>query len=86
MRFLPHSSSKLGDRNFRESPSGRSDKLCRNLPEASARFSTWKVGGGCPGPRNTLTNQNPLFCRAPINSIYGFILGTYKIVGSGWLR
>ena len=34
----------------------------------------------------SLTNQNPLFCRIPINSIYGFILGTYKIVGSGWLR
>ena len=33
-----------------------------------------------------LTNQNPLFCRVPINSKYGFILGTYKIVGSGWLR
>ena len=35
---------------------------------------------------SSLTNQNPLFCRVPINSIYGFILGTYKIVGSGWLR
>ena len=34
----------------------------------------------------TLTNQNPLFCRVPIGSINGFILGTYKIVGSGWLR
>ena len=34
----------------------------------------------------TLTNQNPLFCRAPIDSIYGSILRTYKILGSGWLR
>ena len=25
-------------------------------------------------------------CRAPIDSIYGSILRTYKIVGSGWLR
>ena len=36
-------------------------------------------------PNTTLTNQNPLFCRVPVNSIYGFILGAYKIVGSGWL-
>ena len=36
--------------------------------------------------RTIYTNQNPLFCRVPINSIYGFILGTYKIVGFGWFR
>ena len=26
-----------------------------------------------------------IFCRVPINSIYGFILGTCKITTSGWL-
>ena len=34
----------------------------------------------------TLTYQNLLFCRVPINSILGFIIGTYKKVGFGSLR
>ena len=33
-----------------------------------------------------LNQLEPTFCRFPINSIYGFILGTCKTVGSGWLR
>ena len=32
--------------------------------------------------RHTLTNQSPQFCRVPTYSVYGFIFGTYKIVGS----
>ena len=35
---------------------------------------------------STLTHQNLLFCRVPINSIIGFTLGTYKKVGFGRLR
>ena len=31
----------------------------------------------------TLTYQNQLFCRAPINSILRFIIRTYKKVGFG---
>ena len=47
------------------------------------------------GSEGTKSFQNPqlpiptkthYFCRVPINSIYGFILGTYKIVGFGWFR
>ena len=34
----------------------------------------------------TLSYQNLLFCRAPINSILGFIITTYKKVGYGSLR
>ena len=34
----------------------------------------------------TLTYQNLLFCRVPINSILGFIIRTYKKVGLGSLR
>ena len=34
----------------------------------------------------TLTYQNLLFCRVPINSILGFIIRTYKKVGYGSLR
>ena len=29
---------------------------------------------------DTLTDRNPLFCKAPLTSIYGFILGPYRIV------
>ena len=36
--------------------------------------------------RKTLTYQNLLFCRVPINSILGFIIRTYKKVGFGSLR
>ena len=34
-------------------------------------------------PLNTLTYQNLLFCRVPINSMLGFIIRTYKKVGFG---
>ena len=34
----------------------------------------------------TLTYQNLLFCRVPINSILGFIIRTYKKVGYGSLN
>ena len=34
---------------------------------------------------STLTYQNLLFCRVPINSILGFIIGAYKKVGFGRL-
>ena len=34
----------------------------------------------------TLTYQNLLFCRVPINSILGFIIRTYKKVGFGRLK
>ena len=34
----------------------------------------------------TLTYQNLLFCRVPINSILGLIIRTYKKVGFGSLR
>ena len=37
-------------------------------------------------PPTSYTNQNPLFCRVPINSMYGFVVGTYKIVGLGEFR
>ena len=37
-------------------------------------------------PEATLTYQNLLFCRVPMNSILGFIIGTYKKVGFGSLR
>ena len=33
-----------------------------------------------------LNQPEPIVCRVPIDSIYGFILGTYKIAGSGWFR
>ena len=49
-------------------------KQVTKLAEAS-----FKVGD----PHKVL---NPIFCRIPICSTYGFISGTYKIVGSGWLR
>ena len=35
---------------------------------------------------STLTYQNLLFCRVRINSIFGFIIRTYKKVGFGSLR
>ena len=35
---------------------------------------------------DTLTKQNLLFCRVPMNFILGFIIGTYKKVGFGSLR
>ena len=42
------------------------------------------------GPGNsivhTLTHQNLLFCRVPMNSILGFIVRTSKKVGFGGLR
>ena len=34
----------------------------------------------------TLTHQNLLFCRVPINLILGLIIRTYKEVGFGRLR
>ena len=34
----------------------------------------------------TLTYQNLLFCRVPINSILGFVVRTYKKVGLGSVR
>ena len=36
--------------------------------------------------RYTLTYQNLLFCRVPINSILGFTIRTYKKVGFGSLK
>ena len=35
---------------------------------------------------STLTYQNLLVCRVPINSIFGFKIRTYKKVGFGSLR
>ena len=56
-----------------------------------AKVITGWVHGGTQKTQNrkwvfTLTYQNLLFCRAPINSILGFIIGTYKKVGFGSLR
>ena len=36
--------------------------------------------------RTTLTYQNLLFCRVPIDSIFRFMIRTYKEVGFGRLR
>ena len=36
--------------------------------------------------RFTLTHQNLLFCRVPIDPILGFLIRTYKKVGFGRLR
>ena len=53
----------------------------------------WKFRRFEPCARNsfqclsaTLTYQNLLFCRVPINSILGFIIRTYKKVRFGSLR
>ena len=83
-----------GDPGIPGTPSERSrprgDHVAETAPNAGACL------GSCSGAFfagqvtqriqiPTLTNQNPLFCRVPINSIYSVILGTYKNVGSGWL-
>ena len=39
------------------------------------------IGPGFLNQVPTLTYQNLLFCRAPLNSIVGFITRTYKTVG-----
>ena len=43
-------------------------------------------GSGVSVIAYTLTYQNLLFCRVPINSILGCIIRTYKKVGFGRLR
>ena len=42
----------------------------------------------CAPAMSTDINQpeSTVFCRVPINSIYGLILGSYKRIGSGWVR
>ena len=56
-------------------------------PNSRAKYDNFKSGiQGHLSIFTTYTNQNPLFCRVPINSIYGFIFRTYKIVGFGWFR
>ena len=55
-------------------------------PIEKARPSSSSQGAEPRGHFRYLNQPEPtFFCRAPLNSIYGFILGTYKIVGSRWL-
>ena len=37
-------------------------------------------------PKPYLNSPEPTFCRVPVNSIIGFIIGTYKKVGFGRFR
>ena len=47
-------------------------------------------GLSVPSPTRTHyfvgSEYETIYRRVPITSIYGTIFGTYKIVGSGWLR
>ena len=58
------------------------------LAEASGKSGQSDIAALRPKPYHTptLTYQNLLFCRVPINSILGCIIRTYKKVGFGRLR
>ena len=57
------------------------------LPKRAMGILMFQLSGFyCKVLNPTLTYQNLLFCRVPINSILGFIIRTYKKIGFGSLR
>ena len=59
--------------------------VCSSFPSASIRGrGFWCLIFRCD--LDTLTYQNLLFCRVPINSILGLIIRSHKKVGFGRLR